>query len=85
MMYEVVKRLYQAGKLTHKGVQAAVLRGWITQEQASALLEPVPPDPADTPEPDQTNTDTQKTDIPQTDTPEPDQTNTQTQEVPKEG
>jgi len=39
MMYEVVKRLYQAGKLTDKGIQAAILRGWITQEQADVLLE----------------------------------------------
>jgi len=38
-LFETVKRLYQAGKLTDKGIQAAVLRGWITQEQADVLFE----------------------------------------------
>ncbi len=38
-MFETLKRLYQAGKLTDKGIQAAVLRGWITQDQAATLLE----------------------------------------------
>ncbi len=38
-MFETIKRLYQAGKLTDKGIQAAVLRGWITQEQADSLLD----------------------------------------------
>ncbi len=37
-MYETIQRLYQMGKLTDKGIQAAVLRGWISQEQADALL-----------------------------------------------
>lgn len=37
-MYETVQRLYQAGQLTDKGVSNAMLRGWITQEQADAIL-----------------------------------------------
>ncbi len=37
MMYEVVKRLYLAGKLTNKGLVAAVTRGWITAEQSDEI------------------------------------------------
>ncbi len=36
-MYETVKRLYQAGKLTEKGLDAAIVKGWVTQAQAEAL------------------------------------------------
>mgnify|MGYP002569106342 CR=1 FL=1 len=32
-MFETLKRLYKAGKLTAAGLEAAVLRGWITQAQ----------------------------------------------------
>jgi len=37
MMYEVVKRLYLAGKLTDKGLVSAVTRGWITAEQSEEI------------------------------------------------
>lgn len=36
-MYETIKRLYEAGQLSKSGVEAAVQKGWITQEQADAL------------------------------------------------
>ncbi len=38
MMFETIKRLFFAGKLSEKGIIAAVTRGWITQEQADSLL-----------------------------------------------
>jgi len=38
-MYKVIKRLFLAGQLTEKGLLEAVARGWISQEQADALLE----------------------------------------------
>ncbi len=37
-MYETIQRLYQRGQLTEKGVSNAMLRGWITQEQANAIV-----------------------------------------------
>ena len=37
-MYETLKRLYDEGKLTEKGIRNAVKRGWITQEQAEEIL-----------------------------------------------
>ena len=37
-MYENIKRLYKAGRLTTMGVQNAVTRGWITAEQADEIL-----------------------------------------------
>ncbi len=37
MMYEVIKRLYLAGKLTNKGLVSAVTRGWITAEQSDEI------------------------------------------------
>ncbi len=37
MMYEVIKRLYLAGKLTDKGLVSAVTRGWITAEQSDKI------------------------------------------------
>ncbi len=38
MMYEVVKRLYLAGKLTGKGLVSAVTRGWITAGQSDEII-----------------------------------------------
>ncbi len=38
MMYEIVKRLYLAGKLTNKGLVSAVTRGWITIEQSDDIM-----------------------------------------------
>lgn len=38
-MYEVVKRLYLAGKLTDKGLVSAVTRGWITAEQSDEITQ----------------------------------------------
>lgn len=37
-MFETVKRLYQSGKLTAAGVQRAVEKGWITRDEALAIL-----------------------------------------------
>lgn len=36
-MFETIKRLYQAGKLSAAGVHAAARRGWITEAQASEI------------------------------------------------
>jgi len=38
-MFETIRRLYQAGKLTADGVEAAAVKGWITQEQAQEIVE----------------------------------------------
>lgn len=38
-MYETIKRLYQAGRLTENGLSAAVEKGWITQTQAQEIVE----------------------------------------------
>lgn len=38
-MFETIRRLYQSGKLTEAGVQAAAVKGWITQEQAREIVE----------------------------------------------
>ena len=38
-MYENIKRLYKARRLTAAGVQNAVTRGWITAEQALEIVE----------------------------------------------
>jgi len=38
-MYESIKRLYESGRLSVVGVNAAVDRGWITPEQARELIE----------------------------------------------
>lgn len=40
-MYEMIRRLYESGKLTEKGLAAAVARGWITQTQADNLSQSV--------------------------------------------
>ena len=37
-MYERIKRLYSEGRLDEAGVQNAVTRGWITQEQADEII-----------------------------------------------
>jgi len=39
-MYETIRRLFVNGRLSKEGVEAAVTRGWISQEQATALLQP---------------------------------------------
>lgn len=36
-MYKTIKRLYLAGKITENGLENAVKKGWITQEQADEL------------------------------------------------
>lgn len=38
-MFETIRRLYQAGKLTAAGVEAAAVKGWITPEQAREIVE----------------------------------------------
>ena len=38
-MYETLKRLFQAGKLSKKALQKAVLRGFISEEQAEEIEE----------------------------------------------
>ena len=37
-MYETIVRLFFAGKLSENGLENAVKKGWITQEQAAVLL-----------------------------------------------
>ena len=37
-MYQTIKRLYDTGKLTVEGVQNAVTKGWITNDQANEIL-----------------------------------------------
>lgn len=39
-MYETIKRLYLAGRLSDAGLANAMEKGWITQEQADALTAP---------------------------------------------
>lgn len=36
-MLETIKRLYQSGKLNTAGLDNAVIKGWITQEQADEI------------------------------------------------
>ncbi len=36
-MYETIKRLYLARKITENGLENAVKKGWITQAQADGL------------------------------------------------
>ena len=36
-MFETLKRLYSDGKLTNTGLENAVAKGWITQEQADEI------------------------------------------------
>lgn len=37
-MYDNVKRLYIEGRLTDKGLDNAVTRGWVTTEQADEII-----------------------------------------------
>lgn len=37
-MFERLKRLYNLGKLDATGIQNAVAKGWITQEQAEQII-----------------------------------------------
>lgn len=37
VLHDTVVRLYRVGKLTEKGLDAAVEKGWITAEEAAAL------------------------------------------------
>lgn len=37
-MFERLKRLYNEGKLDAQGIENAVVKGWITQEQADEIL-----------------------------------------------
>lgn len=37
-MFERLKRLYDAGRLTETGIQNAVARGWITAGEAAEIL-----------------------------------------------
>ena len=36
-MYESIKRLYDSGRLSKAGVEAAAVKGWITPEQAAEI------------------------------------------------
>lgn len=36
-MLETLKRLYKSGRLDDEGLQSAVLKGWITAEQAEEI------------------------------------------------
>ena len=38
-MYERVKRLYLAGRLSEAGLENAVEKGWISNEQRTEILE----------------------------------------------
>ena len=37
-MYERLKRLYREGKIDEQGLENAVAKGWITQEQADEIM-----------------------------------------------
>ena len=37
-MYDTLTRLYTEGKLTEAGLQNAVTKGWITQEQMDEII-----------------------------------------------
>lgn len=38
-MFETLQRLYLEGKLTLQGLENAVIKGWITEEQKQEILE----------------------------------------------
>lgn len=38
-MFETIRRLFQEGKLTEAGVEAAAAKRWITQAQAREIVE----------------------------------------------
>jgi uncharacterized protein YciI len=37
-MFERLKALYNSGRLSASGIQNAVTKGWLTQEQANEIL-----------------------------------------------
>lgn len=37
-MYERLKRLYLDGKINEKGLEKAVTKGWITEEQMNKII-----------------------------------------------
>ncbi|MDY4772004.1 MAG: XkdX family protein [Lachnospiraceae bacterium] len=37
-MYEILKRLYVAGKLSDAGLSNAVIKGWITESQRKEII-----------------------------------------------
>ena len=37
-MFERLKRLYIAGKLTNTGLSNAVIKGWITEDQKQKII-----------------------------------------------
>lgn len=37
-MYETLKRLYEENRLTQEGLQNAVTKGWITEEQYQTII-----------------------------------------------
>ena len=39
-MFERLKRLYAEGKINETGINNAVAKGWITQEQADEIINP---------------------------------------------
>lgn len=38
-MYDVVKSIYLKGKIDESGLDNAILRGWITEEQKMEIME----------------------------------------------
>jgi hypothetical protein len=38
-MFETLQRLYGEGKLTLQGLENAVVKGWITEEQKQEIIE----------------------------------------------
>lgn len=38
-MFDRLKRLYEQGKITEAGLQNAVTKGWITQEEYDYIME----------------------------------------------
>lgn len=41
MMFDTLKRLYQAGKISSEGLQSAVKRGWITAAERLQIINEV--------------------------------------------
>lgn len=37
-MFDRLKRLYEQGKITEAGLQSAVTKGWITQEEYEYII-----------------------------------------------
>lgn len=38
ILFNRLKKLYMAGRLTEAGLENAVLKGWITEEQKTAII-----------------------------------------------